>query len=109
MSEGRDGFSQCIGVHLMPHPSMYPYSRRSGHSRSRHASIQVGRGRVDRDEGVTDMAHAIRSGRAHRPNGASALHLLEVMSAFERSSDRARFIEKESHSKEGRDDPKIHR
>jgi hypothetical protein len=55
------------------------------------------------------MAHAIRSGRAHRPNGESALHVLEVMSAVERSSDQARFIEKESHSKEGRDDPKIHR
>jgi predicted dehydrogenase len=37
--------------------------------------------------GVADMAHAIRSGRPHRASGALAFHVLEVMEAFQRSSD----------------------
>lgn len=36
--------------------------------------------------GVADMVHAIRSGRAHRCDGRFALHVLEVMKAFEASS-----------------------
>jgi predicted dehydrogenase len=37
--------------------------------------------------GVADMAHAIRDGRPHRASGALALHVLEVMEAFQTSSD----------------------
>ena len=37
--------------------------------------------------GLADMAHAIRSGRPHRASGELALHVLEVMEAFQRSSD----------------------
>lgn len=37
--------------------------------------------------GVADMAHAIRSNRPHRASGELAFHVLEVMTAFERSSD----------------------
>lgn len=37
--------------------------------------------------GVADMAHAIRENRPHRASGALALHVLEVMEAFGRSSD----------------------
>jgi predicted dehydrogenase len=37
--------------------------------------------------GVADMAHAIRNGRPHRASGALAFHVLEVMEAFQRSSD----------------------
>ena len=37
--------------------------------------------------GVADMAHAIRAGRPHRASGALALHVLEVMEAFQTSSD----------------------
>ena len=36
--------------------------------------------------GVADMAHAIRAGRPHRSSGALALHVLEVMEAFQTSS-----------------------
>jgi predicted dehydrogenase len=36
--------------------------------------------------GLLDMAAAIQQGRAHRANGALALHVLEVLEAFERSS-----------------------
>lgn len=37
--------------------------------------------------GVADMATAIRSGRPHRASGDLAFHVLEVMEAFQRSSD----------------------
>jgi predicted dehydrogenase len=43
--------------------------------------------------GVADMAHAIRSGRPHRASGALALHVLEVMEAFQTSSDSGRAVE----------------
>jgi predicted dehydrogenase len=43
--------------------------------------------------GVADMAHAIRSGRPHRASGDLAFHVLEVMEAFQRSSDERRHIE----------------
>jgi predicted dehydrogenase len=39
-----------------------------------------------RSIGVAEMAHAIRSGRPHRANGALALHVLEVMEAFHKAA-----------------------
>jgi predicted dehydrogenase len=42
---------------------------------------------------AADMAHAIRSGRPHRASGDLAFHVLEVMEAFQRSSDEKRHIE----------------
>jgi predicted dehydrogenase len=39
-----------------------------------------------RSLGVADMAHAIISGRPHRASGELALHVLEVMEAFETAS-----------------------
>ena len=38
--------------------------------------------------GLADMAQAIRAGRPHRASGALAFHVLEVMEAFQTSSDR---------------------
>ena len=40
-----------------------------------------------RSLGVADMAHAIRSNRPHRANGDLALHVLEVMEAFDRAAE----------------------
>ena len=45
-----------------------------------------------RSLGLADMAQAIRSGRAHRASGALALHALEVMEAFQVSSDSGRVV-----------------
>ncbi|MEO3434661.1 Gfo/Idh/MocA family oxidoreductase [Inquilinus sp. CAU 1745] len=42
--------------------------------------------------GVVDMAWAIRQGRPHRANADLALHVLEVLEAFERSSVEGRHI-----------------
>jgi predicted dehydrogenase len=46
-----------------------------------------------RSIGVADMAHAIRSGRPHRASGELAFHVLEVMQAFQESSDRRRHVD----------------
>jgi predicted dehydrogenase len=49
--------------------------------------------------GVADMAHAIRSNRPHRASGELAFHVLEVMEAFQRSSDEGRHIAIDSQPK----------
>ena len=46
-----------------------------------------------RSLGLADMAQAIRAGRPHRASGALALHALEVMEAFQASSDSGRAID----------------
>lgn len=46
--------------------------------------------------GVADMAHAIRNDRPHRANGDLALHVLEVMTAIERSGETGAPIEIET-------------
>ncbi len=46
--------------------------------------------------GAADMAQAIRTGRPHRASGALAFHVLEVMEAFQRSSDAGTAIVIES-------------
>jgi len=46
--------------------------------------------------GVADMACAIQSGRPHRCDGKLAYHALEIMSAFDASSESGRHIELES-------------
>lgn len=45
-----------------------------------------------RSIGVADMAHAIRTNRPHRASGELALHVLEVMEAFETSSRTGRHV-----------------
>jgi predicted dehydrogenase len=42
--------------------------------------------------GLLDMAAALRQGRTHRANGDLALHVLEVLDAFERSSVEGRHV-----------------
>jgi predicted dehydrogenase len=42
--------------------------------------------------GVADLAHAIRSGRPHRACGDLAFHVLEVMEAFQISSDSGNHV-----------------
>jgi predicted dehydrogenase len=45
-----------------------------------------------RSIGLADMAHAIRANRPHRASGALALHVLEVMEAFDRSAKAGRVV-----------------
>jgi predicted dehydrogenase len=51
-------------------------------------SADVGRG-----IGPADMAYAIRSGRAHRANGDMALHVLDIMEAFDEASQSGKHVE----------------
>jgi predicted dehydrogenase len=46
--------------------------------------------------GVADMAHAIRNDRPHRAGGDLAFHVLEVMEAFQKSSDTGAHVEIET-------------
>jgi len=46
-----------------------------------------------RSIGVADMAQALRDGRPHRASGELALHVLEVMEAFQVSSDTGRHVQ----------------
>ena len=46
--------------------------------------------------GVIDMVSAIQSGRMHRANGALAYHVLEVMLAFDKSSETGEHVVIES-------------
>lgn len=48
---------------------------------------------VGRGIGVADLAMAIRSGRDHRANGDVAAHIVDIMQAFEESSDSGRHID----------------
>jgi predicted dehydrogenase len=45
-----------------------------------------------RSIGLADMAHALRSKRPHRASGDLALHVLEVMEAFDRSAKSGKAI-----------------
>jgi predicted dehydrogenase len=45
-----------------------------------------------RSIGLADMAHAIANDRPHRANGDLALHVLEVMEAFETSSQTGKVV-----------------
>ena len=45
-----------------------------------------------RSIGLADMAHALRSKRPHRANGLLALHVLEVMEAFDRSAKSGKAV-----------------
>lgn len=47
---------------------------------------------IGRGTGVADMAAAIRSGRPHRASGETAMHVVEIMAAFERSSTERKHI-----------------
>jgi predicted dehydrogenase len=42
--------------------------------------------------GLADMAQAVRSGRPHRASGELAFHVLEVMEAFQTSSDTGKSV-----------------
>ncbi len=48
---------------------------------------------VGRGIGVADLAYGLVSGREHRANGAVACHVLDIMTAFERSSDASAAVE----------------
>ena len=51
--------------------------------------------------GVADMAKALRTGRACRADCSQTLHVLEIMTAFEKSSLEGRYLELETTYERG--------
>lgn len=51
---------------------------------------------IKRGTGVADMAYAVLSGRPHRASGDLAYHVLDVMCAFDESSESGQHIQIES-------------
>jgi predicted dehydrogenase len=80
----RDGDWTSLGISA--HPFGTP-------NRTTRAGAQVADYRII---GLLDMAVALRIGRPHRASGALALHVLEVLDAFERASLEGRHIAMET-------------
>jgi predicted dehydrogenase len=79
---------------LVPDPNRFGGAIEIGRNKS-WSERSVEHGYADgnyRIIGVADLAHALRSGRAHRASGALAYHVLEVMEAFELSADRGSHV-----------------
>lgn len=69
---------------------------RSGQKEWEELPLEFGYAENSRGLGLADMAAAIRSGRAHRANEATAWHVLEVMHALHESSKEDRHVELKS-------------
>jgi len=82
---------------LVPDPNMFGGEIRSRPATSKEWSpVPYTNPYADanyRSLGVADMALGIVEGRPHRASGALALHVLEVMEAFERASEAGRAVE----------------
>jgi predicted dehydrogenase len=83
------------GTLLVPDPNRFSgpveFLKKGGEFEARDVSAPYADGNY-RSLGVADMAHAIRSDRPHRANGSLALHVLEVMEAFQTASDTGRTV-----------------
>jgi predicted dehydrogenase len=67
--------------------------RRAGAQDWSEAPLTHGYHENSRGIGVADMAYALRLGRPQRASGALAYHVLDLMLAFEESSEQGRHIE----------------
>ncbi|NTI43254.1 Gfo/Idh/MocA family protein [Rhizobium rhizogenes] len=83
------------GTLIVPDPNHFggevEYLRKGGQFEGREVTAPYADGNY-RSLGVADLAHAIRSNRPHRANGSLALHVLEVMEAFQTASDTGRTV-----------------
>ena len=78
------------GTLIVPDPNRFAgpveYLKKGGQFEDQPVTLPYADGNY-RSLGVADLAHAIRSNRPHRANGDLALHVLEVMEAFQTASD----------------------
>jgi predicted dehydrogenase len=87
------------GSILVPDPNRFGGEVSVAKTGGEWESMPLSHGYADgnyRSIGVADMAAAILSGREHRASGALAFHVLEVMEAFQTSSDEGRRVKIES-------------
>jgi predicted dehydrogenase len=88
-----------LGTISVPDPNTFggPVRiRRAGASEWSEIPLSHGYSQNSRGLGTADMAHALRSGRAHRASGELAFHVLDIMHAVHESSDQGRHIELQS-------------
>jgi len=83
------------GTMMVPDPNNFGGKvlvKRAGEDDWSEIEETHGFGKNSRGIGVLDMAHAIKDNRAHRASGDLALHALEVMLAFQTSSEEGRYV-----------------
>ncbi|MDA1190819.1 MAG: Gfo/Idh/MocA family oxidoreductase [Candidatus Poribacteria bacterium] len=76
----------------VPDPNGFGGDVRVAKSRGEWESVELAFPNNARMIGVIDMVQAIKSGRPHRVSGDLAYHVLEVMTAFDRSSESGEHI-----------------
>jgi predicted dehydrogenase len=87
------------GAILVPDPNRFGGDVQVAKTGAEWETVPLTHGHVDgefRSIGVADMATAVVAGRPHRASGALAFHVLEVMEAFQTSSDEGRRVKIES-------------
>jgi predicted dehydrogenase len=87
------------GSMLVPDPNRFGGEVKVAKTGGEWETVPLTHGHVDgefRSIGVADMATAIVTNRPHRASGALAFHVLEVMEAFQTSSDEGRRVKVES-------------
>ncbi|WP_327350564.1 Gfo/Idh/MocA family protein [Streptomyces sp. NBC_01304] len=92
---GRHGFVELTGTEAtlaLPDPNTFGGQLRLRPTGSDDWTVIESQGATDgRGMGVLDMAHSLRTGTAHRASGELAQHVLETMSAIERSAREGAF------------------
>ena len=96
----RMGFLEITGTEAtlaVPDPNQFDGDLKVRRADDREWTVIASRGAAaGRGSGVVDMVRAIRSGRPHRASGEMALHVLEMMTAIDRSGQTAAFEPVES-------------
>ncbi len=87
------------GTLVVPDPNTFwgPVKLRTAHDDNfREIPLMFDYAENSRGLGLADMAASLEKGRAYRANSALVLHTLEIMTAFEKSSDSGKLISIES-------------
>jgi predicted dehydrogenase len=96
----RQGFVEITGTEAtlaVPDPNRFDGDLRVRRAGETEWTVTGARGAAaGRGTGVVDMVRSIRRGRPHRASGEMALHVLEMMTAIERSAYRGEFEPVES-------------
>ena len=91
----RAGFVEITGTEAtlaVPDPNQFDGDLRVRRADDRDWTVIASHGAAaGRGSGVVDMVRAIRSGGPHRASGEMALHVLELMTAIERSAASSSF------------------
>ena len=77
----------------VPDPNGFGGSVRVSQAREKWSEVPLDFPKNARIIGVVDMVRAIRSERPHRASGALAYHVLEVMLAFDKSSESRQHVQ----------------